>query len=127
MPDLEQLGYAIRKAREAKNMSQQELGRRLGLSAAAVSLLETGQTKFPKVGRLVQIAEILEIPSTDLLAEAGFNLPDSDSLSLQWLADEMDAGNRRRLIAIGHALLQEQKRQPQRANRSGARRAPEGQ
>jgi transcriptional regulator with XRE-family HTH domain len=127
MPDLEQLGYAIRKAREAKNMSQQELGRRLGLSAAAVSLLETGQTKFPKVGRLVQIAEILEIPSTDLLAEAGFNLPDSDSLSLQWLADEMDAGNRRRLIAIGHALLQEQKRQPQRANRSGARRPPEGQ
>ena len=108
-------------------MSQQELGRRLGLSAAAVSLLETGQTKFPKVGRLVQIAEILEIPSTDLLAEAGFNLPDSDSLSLQWLADEMDAGNRRRLIAIGHALLQEQKRQPQRANRSGARRPPEGQ
>jgi transcriptional regulator with XRE-family HTH domain len=127
MPDLEQLGYAIRKAREARNMSQQELGRRLGLSAAAVSLLETGQTKFPKVGRLVQIAEILEIPSTDLLAEAGFNLPDSDSLSLQWLADEMDAGNRRRLIAIGHALLQEQKRQPQRANRSGARRPPEGQ
>jgi transcriptional regulator with XRE-family HTH domain len=127
MPDLEQLGYAIRKAREAKNMSQQELGRRLGLSAAAVSLLETGRTKFPKVSRLVQIAEILEIPSTDLLAEAGFNLPDSDSLSLQWLADEMDAGNRRRLIAIGHALLQEQKRQPQRANRSGSRRPPEGQ
>jgi transcriptional regulator with XRE-family HTH domain len=127
MPDLEQLGYAIRKAREAKNMSQQELGRRLGLSAAAVSLLETGQTKFPKVGRLVQIAEILGIASTDLLAEAGFNLPDSDSLSLQWLAEQMDAGNRRRLIRIGHALLQEQKDRPQRANRSGDRRPPEGQ
>lgn len=117
MVDLEALGYLIRDAREAKRITQRALGQRLGLSAASISLLETGKTKNLKLPLLEQLADILEIPKPKLLEVAGVSLPDGEERTLQWLAEEMDAPNRRRLIAIGHALLQEQKSQPQRANR----------
>lgn len=117
MADLEALGYLIRDAREAKRITQRALGQRVGLSAASISLLETGKTKNLKLSLLEQLADILDIPKPKLLELAGVSLPDGEERTLQWLAEEMDAPNRRRLIAIGHALLQEQKSQPQRAGR----------
>jgi transcriptional regulator with XRE-family HTH domain len=125
--DLEGLGYLIRDAREGIGMSQAELGRKVGLSRGSISLLEVGGTKNPKMSLLTKLAQILNIAPSQLYEKAGVSLPDAESQTLQWLSEEMDVPNRRRLIAIGHALLQEQKRQPQRANRSGARRPPEGQ
>jgi len=121
MEDLESLGYLIRDAREAKKLKQAELGAMVGLSRASISLLERGNIKNPRPALLQAFASILEIPVGSLYEKAGITLPDGDAGEAQWLLEELDRPNRRRLIAIGFALLQEQRNQPQREARSAAR------
>lgn len=121
--DMEGLGYLIRDAREAKRpkMRQRELGKAVGLSPASISLIECGHIRRPSVDLLEKLARALDIPVQPLLEKAGLSLPDSEVGQVQWLVDELDAGNRRRLIRIGHALLQEQKDRPQTEARQAAR------
>ena len=111
------LGELIRHAREAKGMNQDELGRRVGTSRSTISLLEKGQVVYPRLPMLQAIATALNIPVTALLAEAGVSLSESAPGQLHWLATQLDEANLRRLIAIGHSLLQDQHDQPRRGER----------
>lgn len=43
MANLEEFGYIVRDAREARGMNQATLGRMVGLSRASISLLERGE------------------------------------------------------------------------------------
>ncbi len=54
------IGYRIRKLRESKDYSQQNMADELGLTHSAYSKIETGKTD-PSVGRVKQIAEILKV------------------------------------------------------------------
>jgi len=117
MPDLRQLGYEIRKAREAKGMSQTQLASLLNTSRASVGLLETGGTIYPRMDRLTAIAEILNVPVEPLYELAGIKMSDAAPGQLAWLAEQLDRPNLRRLIVIGRALLQEQLDQPQKGRR----------
>lgn len=117
MVDLEKLGYLIRDAREARKMRQAELGERVGLSRASISLLECGHIKNPKIPLLEALADALSIPRVELFSAAGVSLPDVEGGQVQWLLEELDLPNRRRLVALGHALLQEQKSLPQKVSR----------
>lgn len=45
----EALGRRLREAREYLNLSQEEVGRRLGIPRAAVSLIESGQRKVEAI------------------------------------------------------------------------------
>src|SRR5487761_2083648 len=54
------------------------------------------------------IAAVLEVPAAPFFAQLGVDLEDVTSAQLHWLCDQLDAPNFRRLILIGHALLQEQ-------------------
>ncbi len=117
MVDLEALGYLVRDAREARRMTQAELGRHVGLSRASISLLECGRIVNPKITLLEQLAAALDIPKQPLLEAAGLTLPDAEEGQIHWIVEELDTPNRRRLIAIGHALLQEQKGQPRKGGR----------
>ena len=120
--ELQPLGETIRKAREAKGMNQETLARRVGTSRSTLSLLETGQVKYPRIPMLQAIATALEVPVVGFLAEAGITESDAAPGQLHWLAGQLDDGNLRRLIRIGHALLQVQHDQPQtEAPRSGRR------
>lgn len=116
------LGELIRLAREAKGMNQTELGRRVGTSRPTISLLESAQIKYPKIPMLTAIAKALDIPAATMFALIGVSSADAAPGQLHWLASQLDAANLRRLIAIGHALLQEQHDQLQTAARPGDRR-----
>jgi AcrR family transcriptional regulator len=61
------VGQQIRAARTAQRMSLRELARRLGVSPATVSAIETGATRI-SVPRLQAVADILEMPVGDVLA-----------------------------------------------------------
>ncbi|WP_193311750.1 helix-turn-helix domain-containing protein [Agriterribacter humi] len=54
------IGYRIRKLRESKDYSQQNMAGELGISTSAYSKIETGKTD-PSIGRVEEIAEILEV------------------------------------------------------------------
>lgn len=116
--DLRQLGYVIRKAREAKGLTQAELGEYLGMSRSNVGLLEMGQVKYPRIGILSAVAEYLNIDPITLFDLAGIRLTESQLVSsqLHWLSEQLDAEGNRLLIAIGHSLLQERHRRQGRGD-----------
>lgn len=106
--DLLPLGNAVRDAREAKGWTQEELAHRVGVSRATMSLLESAQIKWPKVAMLQAIATALDVPVGGLLALAGVEPSQAIPGQLHWLVSQLDEGNVRRLVRIGHALLQDQ-------------------
>lgn len=56
----------IRKMREYRNYTQEYLAMRLGISQNAYSKIELAYTRIT-LERLIQIAQILEVDSVDLL------------------------------------------------------------
>lgn len=60
MPTKKLLGARIREAREGKGWTQEELGRRFGVSHAAVSDLERGITQKVDIDDLQRLADLLD-------------------------------------------------------------------
>ncbi len=54
------IGYRIRKLRESKDYSQENMGGELGITAGAYAKIERGETD-PSATRLLRIAEILGV------------------------------------------------------------------
>lgn len=54
------LGETIKAARQAKGLSQQALGKAVGISQPAVKKIEAGTTKNPR--KILEIAKVLDIP-----------------------------------------------------------------
>lgn len=59
------LGEAIKKAREAQNLTQEELGKRIGVQRAQISRLEKGRT-FASIPTLSRVFTALGITSASL-------------------------------------------------------------
>jgi transcriptional regulator with XRE-family HTH domain len=74
------VGHNIRITRQAKGMSQTELGQELGVSFQQVQKYETGTNRVG-VGRLIRIAEALDVPVTALLAGVP-GVPSSDGATV---------------------------------------------
>jgi transcriptional regulator with XRE-family HTH domain len=60
----------VRAARIARNISQTDLARPLGITFQQIQKYETGTNRI-SAGRLVAIADILQISVTDLLSRTG--------------------------------------------------------
>jgi transcriptional regulator with XRE-family HTH domain len=56
----ESIGYRIRKLREQKDYTQDNMGAELGITAGAYAKIERGETD-PSAKRLMQIADILGV------------------------------------------------------------------
>jgi transcriptional regulator with XRE-family HTH domain len=61
------LGERIKTARLRHGLSQAALARRIGISANAMNLIETGQTPDPRISRILAIAECLGMTVDALL------------------------------------------------------------
>ena len=57
------IAYRIRKLRESKDYSQENMAVELGISTSAYSKIERGVTD-PSIGRITEIAKILEVDIT---------------------------------------------------------------
>ena len=57
------IAYRIRKLRESKDYSQENMAGELGISTSAYSKIERGVTD-PSIGRITEIAKILEVNIT---------------------------------------------------------------
>ncbi|HMO34267.1 MAG TPA: helix-turn-helix transcriptional regulator [Lacibacter sp.] len=56
----------LRKAREAKGLSQQALANQLGMEQSAYSKIETGKNQL-NVSTLLHICEVLDIPVSEII------------------------------------------------------------
>ena len=66
----ESIGYRIRKLRELKDYTQDNMGAELGITAGAYAKIERDETD-PSAKRLMQIAEILEVDVTYFFQKNG--------------------------------------------------------
>ena len=64
-----QLGYILREYRVRHNLTQQELGYRLGVSTNTIHLWETKICK-PSMGSLLLLSDLLNISLLDILSKA---------------------------------------------------------
>lgn len=62
-----EIGRCIRSFRQAREMTQEELGQKLGISKAMVSSYETGK-RNPKISTLNRIAEALQVSLDELIS-----------------------------------------------------------
>lgn len=76
MNNKKEIGNRIRELRKSKNISQQELGKVLDKSHAAISDIELGKTEL-SVSDLTSISSFLGVSVSSLIDEAGTNaIPD---------------------------------------------------
>ena len=64
-----QLGYVLREYRVRHNMTQQQLGEKLGVSTNTIHLWETKVCK-PSMGSLLLLSDLLEISLLDILSKS---------------------------------------------------------
>ncbi|WP_211750412.1 helix-turn-helix transcriptional regulator [Paenibacillus sp. Marseille-Q4541] len=62
----------LKKYREAKGISKEELGTRLGVSGVTVGYWENGRNE-PRMGKVEQIAQVLDVTTDDLLFDDSSN------------------------------------------------------
>lgn len=73
------IGDKIRTARENKKMSQEELGKLVGVQRSAVAKWEKGRVVNIKRDKLQQLATILDIPAYELVMEDPQNMEPATS------------------------------------------------
>lgn len=77
--DIQQLADAIRERRQELGLSASEVARRADVAKGTITRLELGQITSPRMDNLRSIADVLQIPLTNLLAESrvlrGSDLP----------------------------------------------------
>jgi len=124
MSDLERFGYFVRELREKAGLTQDELARKVGTSRPTITSIERGYRRYIPTHLVIKLGAGLGVPPGTLLAELGITPSESSAMTFAWLAEELDDPNRRRLAAIGIALLTEQRRPPQTEPPATGRRAP---
>lgn len=77
LPDYYVIGKRIKIARMAQNMTQEQLARKINISVAFLSRVETGKGKI-NLKRLTEISEILKVSTGYLLI--GSNMKSKDYL-----------------------------------------------
>jgi transcriptional regulator with XRE-family HTH domain len=66
----EQFGRNVRGSRRAAGLSQEQLAERSGLHMTEISRLERG-VRDPRLATIVRIAQGLDVPPAQLLADVG--------------------------------------------------------
>ncbi|MGH2554568.1 MAG: helix-turn-helix domain-containing protein [Actinomycetota bacterium] len=71
-----ELGKAIREAREAKGISQRQLGKLSGVDYSSISRMERGEFASPDPVKLQKLARLLEVDVEEFYALAGYLMPE---------------------------------------------------
>ena len=85
--DYKAIGQRIRKFRKLKNLSQEQMAEKINISTTHMSHIETGSTKL-SLPVLVEIAEVLNVKTDNLLSDENDNKNYSETIRLLQLAIE---------------------------------------
>ena len=81
-----EIGEKIRAARIAKNLTQEELGKLIGLQKSAIAKYENGRVVNIKRSTLQKLAKALDLRGSDLVIES--NPQEAAELSARVLLDD---------------------------------------
>lgn len=68
---MNEFGIYLKKLRESKNLTLNELASKSSISAAQISRIETGKRSIPKSQTIKQLSEALEVPFTEMFIKSG--------------------------------------------------------
>ncbi|WP_126424665.1 helix-turn-helix domain-containing protein [Brevibacillus marinus] len=99
------IGEVIRKLREKANLTLTQLSHLSGISKAAISKIENGETKRPEIRTIKPIAKILEIPYEQVI-ESYIEVEQRIDVLHELLLNAIEMSNKRLLSKIALRFLQ---------------------
>jgi transcriptional regulator with XRE-family HTH domain len=103
--DLKAVGQRIKMAREAKNLTQEELAAMVNLSSTHVSVIERG-LKVTKLDAFVAIANALEVSADTLLIDVVAHSVDGVANELSDLISKLPLDEQKRILNAVRALVE---------------------
>ena len=98
------IGKRIKKARENKNITQEDLASMIDCSPNHISVIERG-IKYPKLITFIKIVNSLDITPNELLKDVINYKNDFNNSDLQSLFNNTSELNRQRILKIIEILL----------------------
>ena len=102
---IESIGKNIRKYRNEKNMRQEDLAEKTGLSTNYIGMIERGE-KLPSLDTFIEIANALDVSSDMLLCEVISRSAGLNSLPFAKKIDAMSKENRTIVYNVLRALIE---------------------
>ena len=104
--DLKAVGQRIKDAREAKNLTQEELAALVTLSSTHVSVIERG-LKVTKLDTFVAIANALDVSADELLVDVVAHSVTGVSNRLSDKISSLPMKEQKKIIKVIQALIEE--------------------
>lgn len=104
--DLKSVGQRIKDAREAKNLTQEELAALVNLSSTHVSVIERG-LKVTKLDTFVAIANALDVSADELLVDVVAHSVTGVSNRLSDKISSLPMKEQKKIIKVIQALIEE--------------------
>ena len=104
--DLKAVGQRIKDAREAKNLTQEELAALVNLSSIHVSVIERG-LKVTKLDTFVAIANALDVSADELLVDVVAHSVTGVSNRLSDKISSLPMKEQKKIIKVIQALIEE--------------------
>ena len=104
--DLKAVGQRIKDAREAKNLTQEELAALVNLSSTHVSMIERG-LKVTKLDTFVAIANALDVSADELLVDVVAQSVTGVSNRLSDKISSLPMKKQKKIIKVIQALIEE--------------------
>ena len=104
--DLKAVGQRIKSAREAKNLTQEELAALVNLSPTHVSVIERG-LKVTKLDTFVAIANALDVSADTLLIDVVAHSVTGVTNELTGKIEKLPIKEQKKIIKVIHTLLEE--------------------
>lgn len=104
--DLKAVGQRIKDAREAKNLTQEELAALVNLSSTHVSVIERG-LKVTKLDIFVAIANALDVSADELLVDVVAHSVTGVSNRLSDKISSLPMKEQKKIIKVIQALIEE--------------------
>ena len=103
--DLKAVGQRIKSAREAKNLTQEELAALVNLSPTHVRVIERG-LKVTKLDTFVTIANALDVSATLLIDVVAHSVTGVTN-ELKEKIEKLPINEQKKMIKVIHTLLEE--------------------
>ena len=94
------IGQRIRKIRKARNLSQEELAEKIGISVTHMSHIETGNTKL-SLPVFVELSNALEVRTDELLSD---NNPGMRNVSMEAIIHTLETCSTQQIRIIEDVL-----------------------
>lgn len=104
MNNMKAVGTRIRKAREARNLTQEQLAEIVGLSPSHMSVIERG-VKGPRLETFIEIVNALDTTSDSLLLDVLDNSMQIEATELSELIGKLPPKEQRKILKVVSVLV----------------------